>query len=107
MSTTDATLVAAVIAALAAIAGTVVSGATAARTRAEARRQQWWGRFTWAFEKALSSDNDVAELGTTVMTRLLLMDWATAADNEMAYAIAEQLTDRMQQARAGEERVDG
>lgn len=95
MNTSEATLLAASIAAAAAITGTIAAWLVAARTRAETRRQQWWGRFTWAIEKTLSPDIHTARLGAVVLGRLFLSDWATPADNEMGYTVAAFLADRV------------
>jgi hypothetical protein len=81
-----ATLVAAGIAAVAALLAAVLSALSAHRTRrqteqlerqADARyreytgREQWWTRFSWALEKAVSTNQEDAKLGLAVIVAML------------------------------------
>ncbi|WP_213816414.1 hypothetical protein [Glaciihabitans sp. dw_435] len=82
------TLAAAVVAALAAIVGVIVTGASAAKTQSWVGRDQWWQRFSWATEKAISNDDADSELGLSVLLSLINVPWAKREDNEMAITVA-------------------
>jgi hypothetical protein len=51
-------------------------------------RSQWWVRFTWACEKAVSTEPGEAEMGLSVLQALISAPWARNEDNEMAIGIA-------------------
>lgn len=88
-----ATLIAAILAALAAIVGAIITNVNQSRTAEQTRqlvmRDQWWGRFRWAVEAAVSDDARMSELGLSVLLALIGVLWATAEDNEMALAVAD------------------
>lgn len=88
------TLVAAVVAAGAAITGAFVAARSAAKTRDWVGRDQWWQRFSWALEKAISPDHEESELGLQIMIALIDVPWAKEEDNEMAIAVADVITSR-------------
>jgi hypothetical protein len=83
------TLGAAVVAALAAIAGTIVAAVGASKARDWVGRDQWWTRFSWALEKSVSKDFHESELGLSVLIALIDVPWAKREDNEMAIAVAD------------------
>lgn len=87
-----ATVLAATIAAVAAMAGLAVSLHTERRTRDHTRsltdRDQWWRRFTWAVEKAISTDPAENEVGLATLIHLLDAPWATKADSEICATVA-------------------
>lgn len=56
---------------------------------------QWWSRFTWACEKAVSTKRGEAEMGISVLTALLDAKWARDEDNEMAIGVANVINDAM------------
>lgn len=82
------TLGAAVVGAIAAITAAVISGVSASKARQWVGRDQWWTRFSWALEKAVSSDTHESELGLSVLISLIDVPWAKEEDNEMALAVA-------------------
>lgn len=97
-----ATVIAAGVAALAAMAGIVIGVVNADRARVQAHRidraadqrmrefegrSQWWTRFTWAMEKAVAPERQDFELGLTVLSGLVDARWATESDNEMAVQV--------------------
>lgn len=86
------TLGAALVAAIAAIAGAVIAGVNAAKARNWIGREQWWQRFSWAIEKSISKDHEESELGLSVLIALIDVPWAKAEDNEMAIAVADVIT---------------
>lgn len=51
-------------------------------------RAQWWVRFTWACEKAVSTKRGESEMGLSVLTALIDAPWAREEDNEMAIGVA-------------------
>jgi len=56
---------------------------------------QWWGRFTWACEKAVSTKRGESEMGLSVLTALIDAPWARDEDNEMAIGVANVINDAM------------
>lgn len=56
---------------------------------------QWWGRFTWACEKAVSTKRGESEMGLSVLTALIDAAWARDEDNEMAIGVANVINDAM------------
>ncbi len=92
--TTDAlaTVVAACIAAGSATAAAVVSGINASRIRRFARREQWWARFSWAMERAISAEQRENELGLSVLNALIEVPWVTSEDSRMAVVIVDSLS---------------
>lgn len=56
---------------------------------------QWWGRFTWACEKAVSTKRGESEMGLSVLTALIDAPWAREEDNEMAIGVANVINDAM------------
>ena len=50
-------------------------------------RSQWWDRFAWACEKAVSRDPGESEMGLSVLDALIDAPWVRAEDNEMAFAV--------------------
>lgn len=82
------TLGAAIIAAVAAIVGAIIAGVSAGKTLQWVGRDQWWTRFSWSLEKAVSSDPQESELALSVLTALIDVPWAKDEDNEMAVAVA-------------------
>lgn len=56
---------------------------------------QWWGRFTWACEKAVSTKGGESEMGLSVLTALIDAPWARDEDNEMAIGVANVINDAM------------
>lgn len=81
------TLVAAAIGGVAAVVAAILGVVNASRARAWTGREQWWIRFTWACEKALSRETDEVDLGLQVLKTLVKGPWANAGDNEMAVAL--------------------
>jgi hypothetical protein len=94
-----ATLTAAVIAAVAALVVALISVLNTSRSLKQSRRDQWWGQFQWAIEKALSHDQDESNVGSAVMYQLVQRKEATPADNEIAVTVADLITDREERAR--------
>ncbi|GAB3042509.1 hypothetical protein GCM10027052_25710 [Parafrigoribacterium mesophilum] len=84
-----ATLIAAAIAAVAAITAAIISGVNASKSRQWVGRDQWWTRFSWAIEKAISLNPRESELGLSVLIALIDVPWAKDEDNEMALAVAD------------------
>lgn len=56
---------------------------------------QWWSRFTWACEKAVSTKRGESEMGLSVLTALIDAPWARDEDNEMAIGVANVIADAM------------
>jgi len=54
---------------------------------------QWWGRFTWACEKAVSKEPGESEMGLSVLSALIDAPWARDEDNEMAIGVANVIAD--------------
>lgn len=54
-------------------------------------REQWWTRFSWAMEKAMSAQPREYEMGLGVLIALIGVSWASEEDNEMALAIADMI----------------
>lgn len=59
---------------------------------------QWWGRFTWACEKAVSTKRGESEMGLSVLKALIDAPWARDEDNEMAIGVANVINDAMKAA---------
>ncbi len=59
---------------------------------------QWWGRFTWACEKAVSTKRGESEMGLSVLNALVDAPWARDEDNEMAIGVANVINDAMKAA---------
>jgi len=51
-------------------------------------RAQWWVRFAWACEKAVSTRPGESEMGLSVLQALIDAPWAMDEDNEMAIGVA-------------------
>jgi hypothetical protein len=51
-------------------------------------RTQWWVRFAWACEKAVSTKPGESEMGLSVLQALIDAPWARDEDNEMAIGVA-------------------
>lgn len=83
------TLAAAGIAALAATCAAILSAVSSWRSRQWTGREQWWTRFSWAIEKAVSTEPAESELGLSVLLALIDVRWARREDNEMALAVAD------------------
>lgn len=83
------TLGAAGIAALTATCAAVLSAVSSWRSRQWTGREQWWTRFSWAIEKAVSREQAESELGLSVLLALIDVRWARREDNEMALAVAD------------------
>lgn len=58
-------------------------------------REQWWGRFVWAAERATSPAGDDKELGATVLGSLATVDWIEASDRDLIDAILAEITDEV------------
>lgn len=101
-----ATVIAAGVAALAAMAGIVIGVVNADRARVQAdridraadqrmrefeSRDQWWTRFSWAMEKATAPDPQHYRLGLAVLSNLLDQRWVAEEDNEMAIRVKDLL----------------
>ena len=56
---------------------------------------QWWDRFTWACEKAVSTTPGESEMGLSVLTALIDTPWARDEDNEMALGVANVINSAM------------
>ena len=82
------TLGASLVAAVAAISGTIVAAVGSAKAHEWVGRDQWWTRFSWALEKSVSKDSQESELGLAVLIGLVDVPWAKREDNEMAIAAA-------------------
>jgi hypothetical protein len=96
-------LIAAVLAAVASTAAAVIAAVAARQSRLQTGRieakaderyreytgrEQWWTRFSWAMEKAVSERKADAILGMAVISAMLDAPWATVEDNEMALYVA-------------------
>lgn len=88
------TLGAAIVAAVAAIVGAVIAARSATKARDWVGRDQWWQRFSWALEKAISPDHEESELGLQILIALIDVPWAKEEDNEMAVAVADVIMSR-------------
>ncbi|NQX28434.1 hypothetical protein HQQ81_13890 [Microbacteriaceae bacterium VKM Ac-2854] len=97
-----ATVIAAGVAAIAAIAGVVIGVVNSDRARVQAdridraadrrmrefeSRDQWWTRFSWAMERAVEPDPQKYRLGLAVLSNLLDQRWVAKEDNEMAIRV--------------------
>jgi len=86
-----------------AVVGASIAAAIAFHNSRSDRRQkqdadalaQWWGRFTWACEKAVSTKRGESEMGLSVLTALIDAPWARDEDNEMAIGVANVINDAM------------
>jgi hypothetical protein len=92
-----ATLAAALVAAAAAITGAVIGAVNASKSRQWVGRDQWWTRFSWALDKAISSNPQESELGLSVLIELIDVPWAKDEDNQMALAVADLIATRSAQ----------
>lgn len=81
---TSATLWAAVIGGLFALAAAVLAAVNAYQSRQWVRREQYWTRFSWACEKSVSHVPGESEMGLAVLDALLNAPWTKDEDNEMA-----------------------
>jgi hypothetical protein len=50
--------------------------------------EQWWGRFSWACERAVSTTPGESELGLEVLNSLIDAPWTRDEDNEMVLEVA-------------------
>lgn len=93
-----ATFAAAVLAAavaLVSVVTTVIDGAVSRRRASEAaHREQWWDRWSFTVDRALSVDPAQRRIGSTLLRVLVETPSATSDDRRMANAVAEALRDR-------------
>lgn len=66
----------------------VLSGFNAHRSRVWIGREQWWARFTWACEKAVSTVAQESEVGLSTLRALITAPWAPTEDDELAIAVS-------------------
>lgn len=89
-----AAVCAAVIALVAALTASRQSAHDAAADRVQRehaeQRAQWWNRFAWAADHAV--DADTAELGISVLSKLIDQGWVMEEDNLIARAVADVVT---------------
>lgn len=97
------TLGAAGVAALAATLAAVLTAVSGWRARQWTGREQWWTRFSWAIEMAVSTQPTESELGLSVLLSLVDVPWARREDNEMALAVADLVIGRNEEGDAGDE----
>lgn len=84
------------------VGATIAAGIALHNSRSDRQQRQdadalnqWWGRFTWACEKAVSTERGEAEMGLSVLTALIGAKWARDEDNEMAIGVANVINDAM------------
>lgn len=68
---------------------------TRKETATRENREQWWDRFVWAAERVEGPDEDLKELGATVLGALASVDWVEASDKDMIDAILEDITNEV------------
>ncbi len=97
LATFSAAVVAGVVG-IVATAATVVDGIVSRRRITElAKREQWWTRWSFTVEKALSDDRAEREMGMVIMDALVDMPWLTEDDERIALAIANAIIARNEQ----------
>jgi len=96
-----AAVCAAVIALIAALTASRQSARDAAADRAQReqaeQRAQWWNRFAWAADHAV--DAETAELGISVLSKLIDQEWVMEEDNLIARAVADVVTPEVEDSR--------
>jgi len=73
---------------VAAVVAAVLGGFNAHRSRVWIGREQWWARFTWACEKAVSTVAQESEVGLSTLRALITVPWAPTEDDELVIAVA-------------------
>jgi len=95
---TTATFVAAVIGAVVAVASivtTMVEGrATRRRVALDSHRDQWWARWSWIAEKALSQHPAEEQAAMVMLDALTELPWRTRDDMHVALAVSRARTRR-------------
>ncbi|WP_143785491.1 hypothetical protein [Okibacterium fritillariae] len=74
--------------AAAAVVAAVLGGFNAHRSRVWIGREQWWARFTWACEKAVSTTAQESEVGLSTLRALITVPWALTEDDELVIAVS-------------------
>lgn len=90
---------------LAVVGASIAAGIAFYNSRSDRKQKQdadalaqWWGRFTWACEKAVSTKRGESEMGLSVLAALIDAPWARDEDNEMAIGVANVINDAMKAA---------
>ncbi|GAB3406748.1 hypothetical protein GCM10027515_21780 [Schumannella luteola] len=87
-----ATFIAAVVAGVVAVTSTIATiidgAASRRRTNELAKRKQWWTRWSFTIEKALSDDPSEREMGMVSMDARSDMPWLSEDDERIGYAIS-------------------
>ncbi|WP_028281004.1 hypothetical protein [Arthrobacter sp. H5] len=102
-SASQAPVLAATIAAIAAVLVGIVSiivtvkqgRATREATKLLADREQWWDRFTWAAGELFAADEPRALVAVSVLNSLAAVEWIHQDDQNMILALFDQLNNEI------------